>query len=266
MNEIHPTAIVASAAELGPDVSVGAFSCIGPDVRIGSADRIASHVVVEGHTEIGNHVQIASFAAVGTRPQDLKYAGEPSRLTIGENTIIREHATLNPGTKGGGMETKVGANSLIMIAAHVAHDCKVGEHVILVNNVVMGGHVTIGDHVVIGGQSAIHQFVRIGAHAMVGGKSGIDHDVIPFGIAMGNRAYLEGINLVGMKRRGFSRDEIHGLRKAYRRLFSGAGDWEDLLAEVANDFADISPVAQVIEFLRADTTRALCRPARSRDG
>ena len=266
MIEIHPTAIVASGAEIGQDVSVGAFSCIGPDVRIGEGVRIANHVVVEGHTEIGANVQISPFAAVGTRPQDMKYDGEPSRLTIGENTIIREHATLHPGTKGGGMETKVGANSLIMIAAHVAHDCKIGDHVILVNNVVMGGHVTIGDHVVVGGQSAVHQFVRIGAHAMIGGKTGIDHDVIPFGVAMGNRAHLEGLNLVGMKRRGFSRDEIHGLRKAYRRLFSGASDWETLLAEVANEFAGNDSVSQVVEFLRADTTRALCRPAGSRGG
>ncbi len=261
MSDVHPTAIISPEAEVADDAGIGAYSIVGAGVKLSAGVRIASHVVVEGRTEIGDNVRIFSFAAVGTPPQDIKYHGEPSRLTVGANSVIREHATLNPGTEGGGMLTRVGENCLIMIGAHVAHDCDIGDNVILVNNVVLGGHVSIGDHAVVGGQSAVHQYVRIGAHAMIGGKSGIDTDVIPFGVAVGNRAELEGLNLVGMKRRGFARDEIHSLRKAYRELFSEKGSWEERLDAMQAEFSGIGAVDQVIEFLRAETSRALCRPA-----
>ena len=223
MPKIHPTAIVAPGAELAETVSIGPYCVIGSDVRLGERVELLSHVVVEGRTSVGEGTRIFPFASIGHQPQDLKYHGEPSTLEIGSNNQIREYVTIQPGTEGGGMLTRVGDNCLFMASAHVAHDCIVGDNVIMANNATLAGHVVVGEYAFLGGLSAVHQFVRIGKHAMVGGMSGVEADIIPFGMVIGNRAYLSGLNIVGLKRRGFSRDEIHALRNAYRLLFGPEG-------------------------------------------
>ncbi len=265
-SSIHDTAIVESGAQIGKGVRIGPYCEIGPDVEIGDGAVLEAHAVVAGRTKLGPNTHIYPFASVGHRPQDLKYAGEPSELIIGEGTIVREHATLNPGTAGGEMQTRVGMNCMIMVGSHVAHDCRIGDHVILVNNATLGGHVVIGDHVIVGGMSAIHQFVRIGAHAMVGGMTGVENDVIPYGSVMGNRAYLSGLNIVGLKRRGFSRDDIHQLRNAYRLLFAVEGTMQERLADVSELFNDSAVVMEIVDFINADSTRAVCQPKSSPNG
>ena len=218
--DIHPTAIVAHEAQIAATASIGPYCVVGPRVTLGERVRLISHVVVDGITTIGEGSTLYPFASIGHRPQDLKYKGEPSRLEIGRNNQIREHVSMNPGTEGGGMVTHVGDNCLFMVGSHVAHDCQIGDHVILVNNVALGGHVEIGDFAIIGGNSAVHQFVRIGKQVMVGGMTGVENDVIPYAAVTGNRAHLSGLNLVGLKRRAFSREDIHALRNAYRLLFA----------------------------------------------
>ncbi|MEE8546421.1 MAG: acyl-ACP--UDP-N-acetylglucosamine O-acyltransferase [Alphaproteobacteria bacterium] len=260
MSEIHPTAIVEEGARLGTDVSIGPYSCVGPEVELGDGVTVMAHVVIGGHTTIGPNCQFFPFASIGLRPQDLKYAGEPSELIIGANNIIREYVTMNPGTAGGDMVTRVGNNCLFMLGAHVAHDCAVNDHVVLVNNATLGGHVSVGDYAIIGGLSAVHQFARIGKHAMVGGMSGVENDVIPFGSVVGNRAHLSGLNIVGMKRRGFGREDIHKLRNAYRLLFAQEGTMQERLEDVAALFADIPVVMDIVDFMRADSSRSFCQP------
>ena len=260
MSDIHPTAIVDAAAKIGDKVSVGPYSIVGPDVELGDGVELMSHVVVDGRTSIGANTRIFPFASIGLQPQDMKYNGEPSGLTIGCNNVIREYVTMNPGTEGGGMETNIGNNCLFMIGAHVAHDCKIGDHVILVNNATLAGHVTIQEWAIIGGLSAVHQFVRIGKHAMIGGKTGVAEDVIPYGSVIGNRARLSGLNIVGLKRRDFSRDDIHSLRKAYRLIFAEEGTMAERLQDVAELFPDNEPVRDIIDFITADSSRAICQP------
>ena len=260
MTEIHPTAIVENGAEIGENVTVGPYCIIGPEVVLGDGVILISHVVMNGRTDIGGKTRVFPFASIGTPPQDLKYRGEPSRLVVGWNTVIREHVTMNPGTEGGGMLTQVGNNCLFMAGSHVAHDCRVGDHVILVNHATLGGHVRIGDWAILGGLSAVHQFVRIGRHAMVGGMSGVEHDVIPYGSVVGNRARLSGLNVVGLKRRDFSRDTIHALRNAYRLLFAAEGTMTERLDDVAELFRDNEPVMEIVDFIRADSSRAVCQP------
>jgi UDP-N-acetylglucosamine acyltransferase len=221
---------------------------------------LMSHVVVEGHTSVGAGTRIFPFSSIGHHPQDLKYHGEPSRLEIGERNVIREHVTMNPGTEGGGMLTKVGNECLFMVGAHVAHDCIVNNNVILVNNATLGGHVVIDDWAIIGGLAAVHQFVRIGRHAMIGGKTGVEHDVIPYGTVTGNRARLEGLNILGLKRRGFSRDEIHDIRKAYRLIFAEEGTMAERVADVVEDFSENEPVMEIVNFIRSDSSRGICKP------
>ena len=260
MANIHPTAIVDDAAVLGERVRIGPFCTVSAEAKLGDGVVLDSHVVVAGRTTIGPNNRIYPFAAIGTPPQDTKYAGEPSELILGANNVIREHVTMNPGTSGGGMVTRVGNNCLFMVGAHLAHDCQVGDHVILVNNVILGGHVEVQDHAILGGMSAVHQFVRIGRHAMIGGKSAIESDVIPYGSVLGNRAYLSGLNIIGLKRRDFSRDEIHGLRAAYRLLFAQEGTMQERLVDVAAMFADHEQVMEIVAFIQADSSRALCQP------
>ena len=260
MANIHPTAIVDDAAVLGEGVRIGPFCTVSAEAKLGDGVVLDSHVVVAGRTTIGPNNRIYPFAAIGTPPQDTKYAGEPSELILGANNVIREHVTMNPGTSGGGMVTRVGNNCLFMVGAHLAHDCQVGDHVILVNNVILGGHVEVQDHAILGGMSAVHQFVRIGRHAMIGGKSAIESDVIPYGSVLGNRAYLSGLNIIGLKRRDFSRDEIHGLRAAYRLLFAQEGTMHERLVDVAAMFADHEQVMEIVAFIQADSSRALCQP------
>ncbi|MBN8532426.1 MAG: acyl-ACP--UDP-N-acetylglucosamine O-acyltransferase [Alphaproteobacteria bacterium] len=261
MGNIHATAIVDPKARIGKDVSIGAYCVIGPDVTLGDNVVLESHVAVAGRTAIGAGSHVFPFASLGHAPQDLKYKGEPSTLTIGTHAIIREYVTMNPGTEGGGMHTTVGDHCLFMAGSHVAHDCKVGNYVILANNATLAGHVTVGDHAIIGGLSAIHQFVRIGKHAIIGGMSGIESDVIPFGSAMGERANLAGLNLVGLKRRGFVREDIHGLRAAYRIIFDPSlGHFADRLKQAEKQLADRPAVRELLDFLLADSSRAICKP------
>jgi len=266
MVSIHETAIVDPGADIANDVSIGPYCIVGADVKLGAGVVLKSHVVVDGLTEIGEGTQIYPFASIGLPPQDLKYAGEKSRLRIGRNNVIREHVTMNPGTTGGGMETRVGDNGLFMIGVHIAHDCIIGDHVIMANNATLAGHVTVGDFAVIGGLAAIHQFVRIGAHAMIGGLSGVEHDVIPFGSVMGERASLSGLNIVGLKRRGFDRETIHGIRAAYRELFEGDGTLEQRLEQLVDEYAENVIVQQVADFVRADSKRGLVIPKSGNDG
>jgi len=260
MTAIHATAIVDPAAQIGEQVSIGPYSVIGPDVSLGDGVVLMSHVVVGGRTEIGANTLLYPFASVGQRPQDLKYKGEESRLVIGCNNIIREYVTMNPGTEGGGMVTQVGNNCLFMMSAHVAHDCWIGDHVIMANNATLGGHVVVGDYAILGGLTAVHQFVRIGPHAMIGGMSGIENDVIPYGSASGDRARLSGLNVIGLKRRGFSRDDIHTLRTAYRLLFAEEGTMVERLADVAEIYSDNVAVMEVVDFIGSASTRAVCQP------
>ena len=264
--DVHRTAVVEAGAELGRDVTIGAYAVIGGAVRLDEGVSVGPHAMVSGRTHVGAGSRIFPFAAVGLPPQDTKYRGEPSALEIGRNVTIREHATLNPGTEGGGMVTRVGDDCLIMIGAHVAHDCHIESHAILVNNVLLGGHVSIGEHAILGGGSAVHQFVRIGKHAMVGGMSAVENDVIPYGSVMGNRAFLSGLNVIGLKRRGFSRDSIHRLRNAYRLLFAEEGTLQERLSDVAGMFADEPLVMDIVAFVRGDASRALCQPRTGRGG
>ncbi len=264
MPDIHATAIVDPAAQLDDDVSIGAYSIVDADVKIGAGVSIESHVVVTGRTNIGSGTRIFPFSSIGHRPQDMKYAGEPSQLEIGENNVIREHVTMNPGTEGGGMMTRVGNGCLFMVGSHVAHDCSIGHHVIMANNATLAGHVVVEDYAILGGLSAIHQFVRVGAHAIVGGMSGVENDVIPYGSVMGDRARLVGLNLVGLRRRGFSRDMIHVLRNAYRMLFAPEGTMAERLEDVDEMFQDNEAVRDIIEFIKTDSSRAICQPKEGR--
>jgi len=257
---IHPTAVVEDGAELAAGVSIGPFCSVGAQVSLDKGVVLESHVVLAGRTRIGAGTRIFPFASIGHRPQDLKYRGEPSELIIGQNNVIREHVTMNPGTEGGGMVTRVGDECLFMVGAHVAHDCQVGDSAILANNATLAGHVEVGEFAILGGLSAVHQFARIGRHAMVGGMSGVEGDVIPYGSVMGNRAHLSGLNVVGLKRRGFSRDVIHDLRKAYRLLFAEEGTMAERLDDVAEEFSDNEPVMDIVNFIRSDSSRAICQP------
>ncbi len=257
---IHASAIIEKGAEIGEGAEIGPYCVVGAQVKLGARVRLKSHVVIEGNTTIGEDSIIYPFAVIGTQPQDLKYKGEASRLEIGKRVTIREHATINPGTAGGGLLTSIGDNCLIMIGAHVAHDCHLGNHVILVNNATLGGHVHIGDHAIVGGNSAVHQFVRIGPHAMIGGMSGVENDVIPYGTVMGDRARLAGLNLVGLERRGFSKEQIHALRNAYRMLFAQEGTFSERVDEVSQNFGEFEVVAEMVAFIRDKSSRPICQP------
>lgn len=261
MTAIHPTAIVDSAARLADDVTVGAYAIVGSRVTLEAGVRVGHHAVVDGKTHIGPGTAIHSFACVGTPPQFLGHKPEDdTELVVGRNNIIREHVTINVGTREGGGRTSIGDNGFFMTSAHIAHDCHIGSHVIMANCATLAGHVTIGDHVVIGGLSAIHQRVRIGDHAFIGGMTGADSDVIPFGMAIGNPAHLSGLNVVGLKRRGFDRDAIAALRDAYRVLFEDSGMFAERLAAAAKQFGSLPDAMRMIGFVQADSERALCHP------
>jgi UDP-N-acetylglucosamine acyltransferase len=260
MANIHATAVVDPSADLGANAEIGPFCVVGPQVKLGDGVMLHSHVVVTGQTTIGEACEIFPFATIGHIPQDQKYQGEKSSLEVGSHTIIREHVTINPGTEGGGLVTRVGSHCLLMVGAHVAHDCQVGDHAILVNNATLAGHVTIGDHAILGGLCAVHQFVRIGAYGFVGGMSGVEKDVIPFGMVLGNRAHLSGLNIVGLKRHGFSREQIHELRQAYRMLFSSEGTLMKRLEDVDNIFSANPLVRQITEFIKSHSDRSFCIP------
>jgi UDP-N-acetylglucosamine acyltransferase len=261
MTQIHPTAIIESGAQIGNNVSIGAYCVIGKDVTIGDNTIVKSHVVIEGITQIGSNNTIFQFASIGAVPQDLKFSGEPSKTIIGDNNSIREFVTINAGTKGGIMETKIGNKCLIMAYCHIAHDCVVGDNVVLANNATLAGHVIVGDNVVIGGLSAIHQFVRIGTGAMIGGMSGIENDVIPYGTVMGERANLAGLNLVGLKRQNLEKSEINALRAFYKKLFNKDGQNFGAKVDVLmEEYKDSILVKNVVNFLKSETSRSFCQP------
>lgn len=257
---IHPTSLVDPAAQLGENVTIGPFCLIGPEVVLGESVQLLSHVVIQGRTTIGPHTRIFPFASIGHEPQDLKYEGEKSVLTIGAHCTLREGVTINPGTKGGGLKTQLGNHCTLLANAHVAHDCHVGSHVILSNNVMIAGHCRIGDFTIFGGGSALHQFARVGHHAFIGGLSGVENDVIPYGMVLGNRAALAGLNLVGLKRSGYSKEVVQSLRRAYRLLFAVEGTLKERIEDVADEFAAQEQVQEIIAFMREGGDRALCVP------
>ena len=260
MADIHSSAVVEDGAALGDRVVVGPYCRIGPEVVLGNDVYLHSHVVVAGRTTVGAESHIYPFAVIGLPPQDLKYRGGASRLVIGNRNIIREHVTMSPGTEGGGMLTEVGDDGLFMIGTHIAHDCRIGDWVVFANNATLGGHVVVGDYVMLGGVSAVHQHCRIGPHAMIGGMSGVENDVIPYGSVVGNRARLAGLNVVGLRRRGFSRGDIQTLRTAYRLLFAEEGTMSERLNDVTDMYRDNSVVMEIVDFIRASSSRPICQP------
>lgn len=260
MSNIHPTAIVEDGARIGENVRIGAYSVIGPDVVLGSGVIVHPHVVISGHTEIGSGTEILSFAAIGGSPQDTSYKDEPTSVAIGQNCVIHEYATVHRGTVRGRKRTVIGSHCYLMLGAHVAHDCVVGDHVLLVNNATLGGHVEIGEHAILGGLSAIQQHCRVGAHAFIGGLSGVVTDVIPFASALGERARLGGLNIVGLKRRGFDRATIHALRSAYQAIFHGRGTLAGRVERVAVEFAGVPAVMKIVDFIRSSNDHPLCTP------
>ena len=256
---IHKTAIVDKKAEISGKAIIGPYSIVGPNVKIGEGAEIQSHVNITGNTIIGNNTKIFPFASVGTNPQDLKYKGEKTKLEIGSNNIIREHVTINTGTDGGGGITKIGNNNLIMIGAHIAHDCIVGNNVVIANSAAIAGHAQISDDVIIGGNCGIQQFTRIGRMAMIGGMTGVSRDVIPYGLSFGNRNYLEGINLIGLRRKKVSNKEILALTEAYKEIFKTKSLHKNL-NNLSEKLKLNSYVKEVIDFINHDKKRPICTP------
>lgn len=257
---IHPTAVIAEGAQLGSDVQIGPYCVIGPNVRLGARCILHSHVVIEGNTEIGEECEIFPFASLGHKPQDLKFKGEESRLVIGKRNRIREYCTMQAGTSGDRMETLVGDDCLFMATTHVAHDCVVGNNVILANCATLAGHVHVGDHVIFGGLSAVRQWVRVGHHAIIGGMTGVENDVIPYGMVMGERGSLAGLNLVGLERAGVAKSDVQILRKAFKTLFESAdGTLAQRVDALAKDPQN-DLVRNVIAFIQEKSGAALCQP------
>lgn len=257
---IHPTSVIASGASIGAGASIGPYCVVGENVTLAAGVILHSHVVLDGHTSIGEATEIFPFASIGHRPQDKKFKGEDSKLVIGARNVIREHVTMNPGTEGGGLITRVGDDCLFMASSHVAHDCIVGNHVILANNATLAGHVSVGDFAIIGGLSAIHQFVRIGAYAFIGGMSGVEKDVIPFGTVKGERASLDGLNLVGLKRRNVERERIHALRHVFKELFLTSEGTLTARAESLRASYTQPEAKALLDFVLDDTSRSFCTP------
>ena len=256
---IHNTAIVDSKAKVASSVDIGPYTIIGPNVEIGEDVIIHPHVNISGNTKIGKGNKIYPFASIGNDPQDLKYNGEETKLIIGDNNKIREYVTINPGTEGGGGLTRIGNNCLFMISSHVAHDCYIGNNVIIANNVPLGGHVTIENNVVIGGNSAVQQFTRIGEMAMIGGMTGVLHDVIPYGLSTGNRNILQGLNLIGLRRAKFDNKDILGLNEAYKEIFATKNLTENI-SKLNGVFKENPLVKNVVEFITKDKKRSICTP------
>ena len=256
---IHNSSVISKKAKLGNNVKIGPFCNIADFVTLGDGVELISNVHIEGNTTIGKETKIFPFACLGTSPQDLKYKNEPNSLIIGERNTIREYVTINPGTEGGGGQTTIGNDCLFMISSHIAHDCKVGNNVIIANNVPLGGHVVIEDSVVIGGNSAVQQFTRIGRLAMIGGMTGVLKDVIPFGLSIGNRNHLQGLNLIGLRRKNYENKKIMELNKAYNEIFSSKNLHENL-GKINGEFKGNQLVEEVINFIAKDKKRAICTP------
>ncbi len=256
---IHKSSIIDPKAKILKNVKIGPFCFVGPNVTLEENVELISNVHVEGNTIIGKGTRIFPFASIGTQPQDLKFKGEKNSLEIGQNNLIREYVTINPGTEGGGLKTSIGNNCLFMISSHIAHDCKIGNNVIIANNVPLGGHVTIEDSVIIGGNSAVQQFTRVGRLAMIGGMTGVLKDVIPFGLSIGNRNYLQGLNLIGLRRQKYDNQKIMGLDKAFKDIFASKSLHENLV-KINGEYKDNELVSEVIKFIEKDKKRPICSP------
>lgn len=260
MSRIHPTAVVDPGAHLADGVEVGPWCLVGPGVSLAADVRLISHVVVQQDTGVGARTVIHPFAVIGGDPQHGGYKGETVRLEIGEDCLVREHSTLNRGTPGGGGLTRIGTGCLFMTGAHVGHDAVVGDNVTFANQATLGGHAVIGDRVFLGGLCAVHQFGRVGQGAIIGGLAAVTRDVIPYGSAWGNHARLHGLNLVGLKRKGYDRSAIRRLLAAYRDLFEGGGTFGERLDAAETTYADLSEIMEITAFIRADGKRPLCLP------
>ena len=256
---IHNSSVIDKKAKIGKNVKIGPFCYVGPNVELFENVELISNVHIEGNTKIGKGSKLFPFASIGTQPQDLKFKGEKNSLEIGENNLIREYVTINPGTEKGGGKTIIGNNCLLMISSHVAHDCHIGNNVVIANNVPLGGHVTIEDSVVIGGNSAVQQFTRIGRLAMIGGMTGVLKDVIPFGLSFGNRNYLRGINIIGLKRKKYENKKIIELDEAFRKIFQSKNLHENL-SKINGEYKGNDLVTEVIKFISKDKKRPICTP------
>jgi len=256
---IHKSSVIDKNAIISETVKIGPFCYVGPNVELSSGVELISNVHIEGNTKVGKNTKIFPFASLGTQPQDLKYKNEKNSLIIGEKNIIREYVTINPGTEGGGSKTIIGDECLLMISSHIAHDCIIGNNVIIANNVPLGGHVKIEDSVVIGGNSAVQQFTRIGRLAMIGGMTGVLKDVPPFGLSIGNRNFLQGLNLIGLRRKKYDNKKIIGLDKAYKEIFSSKNLHENL-SKINGEYKDNELVLEVIRFIEKDKKRPICSP------
>ncbi|HXQ10331.1 MAG TPA: acyl-ACP--UDP-N-acetylglucosamine O-acyltransferase [Caulobacteraceae bacterium] len=261
MAKVHATAVVDAAARLGEGVEIGPYCIVGPRVTLGARTRLLSHVNIEGLTEIGEDCVIHPFASLGGPPQHTAYKGEDTRLVIGAHNLIREHVTMNTGSSVGGGVTRVGADCTFQIGAHVAHDCSVGDGVLMTNMATLGGHVTLDDYAIVGGMAAVHQNCRVGRYAFIGGGAMAVSDVIPYGMAWGNHAHLAGLNLVGLKRRRFSREQINTLRAAFRAIFFGDGLFDERVSHAADAYGASAQVMEIVAFIRTDANRPLCLPA-----
>ena len=256
---IHGSSVIDKKAKIGKNVKIGPFCYIGPNVELRQDIELVSNVHIEGNTVIGKGTKIFPFASIGTMPQDLKYKGETNSILIGENNLIREYVTINPGTERGGGKTIIGNNCLFMVSSHIAHDCMVGSNIVIANNAAIAGHVTIEDSVIIGGNSAVQQFTRIGRLAMIGGMTGVLKDVIPFGLSIGNRNFLQGLNLIGLRRHKYDNQKIIGLDKAYKEIFSSKNFHENL-SKINGEYKDNELVGEVIQFIEKDKKRPICSP------
>lgn len=256
---IHPTACVEDGAIIDDSAEIGPFCCVGPNVVIGPDVRLKSHVVVTGHTEIGEASNIFSFAVIGEIPQDLKFAGEPSRLIIGKRNRIREHVTMNSGTAGGSGVTRIGDDGLFMAGCHIAHDATIGDRVVIVNSAAIAGHCVLEDDVIVGGLSGVHQNVRVGRGAIIGAVTMVTHDVIPHGLVQGPRGELSGLNIIGLKRRGVDRADITALRAAFQMLAQGEGTFHDRVGRLRHE-TDSAYVRDIVNFVMADTGRSFLTP------
>lgn len=259
---IHPTAIVENGAILADGVEIGPYCVIGSQVRLEKNVKLKAHVVVDGRTTIGEGTEVFPFASIGLAPQDKKFSGEATELVIGKHNVFREHSTVNPGTAAGISKTIIGDNGLFMIGTHIAHDCVIGNHVILANNATLGGHVTIGDHAIIGGLSGVHQFVRVGDFAIIGGMSAVENDVIPFGRVKGDRAYLAGLNLVGLERNGFDKEAIRKLQGVFKELFDSRGTFEKRMQGIESSYSEDELVMKIVRFAQEKDKFPLCQPQR----
>lgn len=262
-SHIHPTAIIADGAEIGENVTIGAFCCIGQNVKIGNNTIIHQSVIIDGYTQIGSGNQFFPGAVIGMSPQQIRYAGEVSRLIIGDNNMIREHVSIHPGTADGDLTTRVGSNGMFMAGSHIAHDCVVDDHVILANHVQVAGHVQLGQSCYLGGMAGIVPFARIGRNAIIGGMSKVDQDVIPFGRVDGNKCYLEGINVIGLKRNGFSKERIKTILAAFKDLFKKNESFDDCIAKASQTYADNEDVKVILDFIAAGEKRAIMQAKRN---